>query len=335
MEHTLSTCTIKTFVERFEKDKLNFDFTIQRDGGQWNKEQASLLVHSIMSDMIVPALYFIKETTDNGEVWTVIDGKQRLSTLMSFYKNEFRITKEVGDVTVNGKNFHIAGLKYNQLPPILQEKFTMYTFDVVYLRDYSEEELEEQFFRLNNGSIFTKQQKAVVQLGTELASKINEIEEHPFWSRVNVSKSQKKHGVIKETILKSLMLLTDYDYAHFGAVEVVRFAKYYSKNYDNRELEYFLELVEKLNENIVDSDENNKYLKPINIPVLIMNMDCFEGMDSTGRAYQEFINNWIKTDCKKSNYLDFCGSGSTHKAKVEGRVNTINEYLQNFVAKQN
>ena len=66
-----------------------------------------------------------------------------------------------------------------------------------------------------------------------------------------------------------------------------------------------------------------------------MNMDCFEGMDSTGRTYQEFINNWIKTDCKKSNYLDFCGSGSTHKAKVEGRVNTINEYLQNFVAKQN
>ena len=90
---------------------------------------------------------------------------------------------------INGKNFSIAGLKYNQLPPILQEKFTMYTFDVVYLRDYSEEELEEQFFRLNNGSIFTKQQKAVVQLGTELASKINEIEQHPFWERVNVSKS--------------------------------------------------------------------------------------------------------------------------------------------------
>ena len=269
MEHTLSTCTIKTFVERYEKEKLNFDFTIQRDGGQWNKEQASLLVHSIISDMIVPALYFIKETTDNGEVWTVIDGKQRLSTLMSFYNNEFRITKEVGDVTVNGKNFSIAGLKYNQLPPILQEKFTMYTFDVVYLRDYSEEELEEQFFRLNNGSIFTKQQKAVVQLGTELASKINEIEQHPFWERVNVSKSQKKHGVIKETILKSLMLLTNYDYAHFGAVEVVRFAKYYSKNYDNRELEYLSDIFDKLNNSIIDSDDNNKYLKPINIPILV------------------------------------------------------------------
>ena len=89
MEHTLSTCTIKTFVERYEKEKLNFDFTIQRDGGQWNKEQASLLVHSIISDMIVPALYFIKEETDSGEVWTVIDGKQRLSTLMAFYNNEF------------------------------------------------------------------------------------------------------------------------------------------------------------------------------------------------------------------------------------------------------
>lgn len=35
MEHTLSTCTVKTFTERYEKQKLNFDFTIQRDGGQW------------------------------------------------------------------------------------------------------------------------------------------------------------------------------------------------------------------------------------------------------------------------------------------------------------
>ena len=334
MEHTLSTCTVKTFTERYEKQKLNFDFTIQRDGGQWNSEQQGLLVHSILVGMIVPALYFIKEEVDSGEVWTVIDGKQRLSTLMAFYNNEFKLSKDIDNIAIGDKEYIIAGLKYKDLPEILQERFTMYPFDIVYLRGYTDEEIEEQFYRLNNGSIFTKQQKAVVQLGTELASKINEIEKHPFWERVNISKSQRKHGVIKETILKSLMLLTNYDYAHFGAVEVVRFAKYYSKNYDNRELEYLSDIFDKLNNSIIDSDDNNKYLKPINIPILVMNMDYFEGLESTDKVYQEFINNWITTDYKKSNYLDFCGSGSTHKAKVEGRVNTINEYLQDFITKQ-
>lgn len=331
MEHTLSTCTVKTFTERYEKQKLNFDFTIQRDGGQWNSEQQSLLVHSILVGMIVPALYFIKEETDSGEVWTVIDGKQRLSTLMAFYNNEFKLSKDTDNITIGDKEYIIAGLKYKDLPEILQERFTMYPFDIVYLRGYTDEEIEEQFYRLNNGSIFTKQQKAVVQLGTELASKINEIEKHPFWERVNISKSQRKHGVVKETILKCLMLLSGYNYAHFGACEVVKFAKFFSKNYDDKQLEYFADILDKLNDNIVDTDDNNKILKPINIPAIVMNADFCDENDVSDIDYEKFITDWFETGCKSNEYLECCGSGSTHKAKVEGRVKVMNDFLLNFI----
>lgn len=331
MEHTLSTCTVKTFTERYEKQKLNFDFTIQRDGGQWNSEQQNLLVHSILVGMIVPALYFIKEENNNGEVWTVIDGKQRLSTLMAFYNNEFKLSKDTDNITIGDKEYIIAGLKYKDLPEILQERFTMYPFDIVYLRGYTDEEIEEQFYRLNNGSIFTKQQKAVVQLGTELASKINEIEKHPFWERVNISKSQRKHGVVKETILKCLMLLSGYNYAHFGACEVVKFAKFFSKNYDDKQLEYFTDILDKLNDNIVDTDENNKLLKPINIPAIVMNADFCDENDVSDVDYEKFITDWFETGCKGNEYLECCGSGSTHKAKVEGRVKAMNDFLLNFI----
>ena len=330
MEHTLSTCTVKTFTERYEKEKLNFDFTIQRDGGQWNSEQQGLLVHSILVGMIVPALYFIKEENDNGEVWTVIDGKQRLSTLMAFYNNEFKLSKDIDDIIINDKTYIIAGLKYCQLPEILKERFAMYPFDVVYLRDYTDEEIEEQFYRLNNGSVFTKQQKAVVQLGTELANKINEIERHPFWERVNISKAQKKHGVIKEVILKCLMLLSGYNYAHFGVSEVVKFAKYFSKNYDDRQLEYLVDILDNLNNNITDSDDNNKRLKPINLPIIVMNEDFREELDISEDAYSDFLEEWFEKGCKEENYLKNCGSGSTHKAKVEGRIKAMNDYLQKF-----
>lgn len=331
MEHTLSTCTVKTFTERYEKQKLNFDFTIQRDGGQWNSEQQSLLVHSILVGMIVPALYFIKEEVDSGEVWTVIDGKQRLSTLMAFYNNEFKLSKDTDNIAIGDKEYIIAGLKYKDLPEILQERFTMYPFDIVYLRGYTDEEIEEQFYRLNNGSIFTKQQKAVVQLGTELASKINEIEKHPFWERVNISKSQRKHGVVKETILKCLMLLSGYNYAHFGACEVVKFAKFFSKNYDDKQLEYFTDILDKLNDNIVDTDENNKLLKPINIPAIVMNADFCDENDVSDVDYEKFITDWFEIGCKGNEYLECCGSGSTHKAKVEGRVKAMNDFLLNFI----
>ena len=316
MEHTLSTCTVKTFTERYEKQKLNFDFTIQRDGGQWNSEQQSLLVHSILVGMIVPALYFIKEEVDSGEVWTVIDGKQRLSTLMAFYNNEFKLSKDTDNITIGDKEYIIAGLKYKDLSEILQERFTMYPFDIVYLRGYTDEEIEEQFYRLNNGSIFTKQQKAVVQLGTELASKINEIEKHPFWERVNISKSQRKHGVVKETILKCLMLLSGYNYAHFGACEVVKFAKFFSKNYDDKQLEYFADILDKLNDNIVDTDDNNKILKPINIPAIVMNADFCDENDVSDADYEKFITDWLKLVAKATNILNVVAQAAHTKQKL-------------------
>ena len=45
------------------------------------------------------------------------------------------------------------------------------------LAGYTDEQIEDQFYRLNNGCIFTKSQKENVKLGTELAGKIKEIED--------------------------------------------------------------------------------------------------------------------------------------------------------------
>lgn len=331
MERMLSAFSLAYLAERYSNNKLNFNFTIQRDSGQWNAEQKSLLIHSAVSDMIIPVAYLIKGNTADGEIWTVIDGKQRLTTLMTFANNEFKLINKTPNVVINGIEYEIGGLKYSDLPEPVKEKFDLYSLDAAFLFNYTADTMEDQFYRLNNGSTFTKQQKAIVKLGTELAEKLVPFEQHPFWDRTNISNIQKRHGVVMETILKSLMLLTDYNYQQFGAAEVVKFSSYYNENYKAQEIEYFGELLDKLNRYIPNDDKINEILKPINIPIFIMNMDHFESTDRNSDEYEAFISWWCKEGIHSEDYQQFCGSGSTNRNKVWGRMETMDKCLDTFV----
>lgn len=331
MEQTSARYTIQQFINKYENETLNFEFALQRDGGQWNTEQASMLIRSIVKKMIIPSIYLIKEETANGELWTVIDGKQRLTTMINFFSNKFRLSSNLPTVTVADTEYDISKKHYKDLPDCIKERFLMRALDTVFMFDFSKDELEEQFYCLNNGSIFTKQQKAVVKLGTELAEKITPYEQHPFWDRTNISSVQKRHGVVMETILKSLMLLTNYNYQQFGAAEVVKFAENYSQNYKQPEITYFAELLDKLNKYIPNDDKINEILKPINIPVFIMNMDHFESLERPAEEYEAFISWWCKEGIHIDDYQKFCGSGSTNKAKVWGRMETMDKCLDTFI----
>ena len=332
MEQTSARYTIQQFIDKYEKGTLNFDFALQRDSGQWNIEQSSMFIRSIVKKMIIPAVYLIKEETPEGDVWTVIDGKQRLTTLISFFENKFRLSSNLPTVAMADNEYDISRMLYKDLPDCIKERFLMRALDTVFMFGFDRDCLEEQFYCLNNGSIFTKQQKAVVKLGTDLAEKLTPFEQHPFWDRVNISNVQKRHGVVMETVLKTLMLLTGYSYQQFGAAEVVKFSEYYNENYKLQEITYFGELLDKLNRYIPNDDKINEILKPINIPVFIMNLDHFESTDRSSDEYEAFISWWCKEGIHSEEYQQFCGSGSTNKNKIWGRMEIMDKCFDLFTA---
>lgn len=333
MEQTSARYTIQQFIDKYENETLNFEFALQRDSGQWNIEQASMLIRSIVKKMIIPSIYLVKEETAKGEVWIVIDGKQRLTTMINFFKNKFRLSSNLPTVMVADTEYDISKKHFKDLPDCIKERFLMRALDTVFMLDFSNDELEEQFYCLNNGSIFTKQQKAVVKLGTDLAEKITPYEQHPFWDRTSISNVQKRHGVVMETILKSIMLLTDYDYQQFGAAEVVKFSSYYNENYKSQTITYFGELLDNLSRYIPNDDKINEILKPINIPVFIMNLDHFESLGRNSDEYEAFISWWCKDGIYSDEYQQFCGSGSTNRNKILGRMETMDKYLDKFIEK--
>lgn len=342
--------TVKDIVEWNGTGKICYDENYQRVANQWTRSQESLLIDSLIRGFKVPALWVerVESVTDKIPLkYNVIDGRQRINTMYKFLNGKFKLDKDLDPYIIPAGKYdndsediviELAGKKFSQLPAFIQNKIKDTPMEILIMLDYTKEEKEEQFFRLNNGSLFTKQQKATVELGTDLINKLKPITEHSFWERSGLSNTQKKHGVIMETVLKSLMLLTEYDYGTaFGANQVMKFAEYYSKNFIQEEIDYCYQLFDKLNEILPDDDTYNTFLKPVNIPNLIMQIhECLasEGEehgdividDDFFRDYlTEFINYIDNTG-----YNDNCGKGTTNKKKVDGRTDSLHEWWIQF-----
>ena len=105
MIKTTLNWTVKNLKHMYDaKETLSFDHPIQRQSAQWSNLQQSLLIHSILANFPVPAIYVQKsdaeEADDKGKTlykYSVLDGKQRMTTIFSFINGEYALNEETPD----------------------------------------------------------------------------------------------------------------------------------------------------------------------------------------------------------------------------------------------
>ena len=90
-------------------------------------------------------------------------------------------------------------------------------------------------------------------------------------------------------------------------------------------------MLDNLSRYIPNDDKINEILKPINIPVFIMNLDHFESLGRNSDEYEAFVSWWCKEGIYSDEYQQFCGSGSTNRNKIWGRMETMDKYLDKFI----
>ncbi len=114
----------------------------------WSKSQKQALIDSILIDIDIPKLYFHR-TQEKGYEYEVVDGQQRLRAMAEFFADQF----ELPDYTKDVDGYPVAGLKYSQLPLEVQNKLQTAQYDIVFLNSaYDQEDIEEMFTRLQNGT---------------------------------------------------------------------------------------------------------------------------------------------------------------------------------------
>ena len=126
-----------------KKKKIILEVPFQRQQ-IWKNDKASSLIESIIMNVPIPPLYFAEE--EDGS-WLVLDGLQRLSSILNYFDNEFALTKlEVLK--------ELEKVKYKDLPPKSKDLLNNGLLRVNIIRKDSHKDIKyDIFMRLNRGAV--------------------------------------------------------------------------------------------------------------------------------------------------------------------------------------
>lgn len=323
---------IKTLYKYYTESKtLDLDCPIQRASGQWNNLAASMLIHSILSDYIIPNLYFRKESRDGTNYLSVLDGKQRLSTVFSFIDDEWMTHAKTPKVVFDGEEYDISLKKFSELNDDLKSAIMGYRFTNYQLENCTDEEIEETFARLNAGTPLSKIQQARPKMGMSLADWCNKLVASDFFQKsLNLTLAQLRREDDFLCLLTTMMLLDDKYYNDFAiktsasAAECVRFAESIKNNYSEDKKETVELLVEYLNEAF--GSEEYKFLRKNNIPIVMYVGFVALNKGVTAEEYKSCVVDFFEKGCSEA-YNEASGSGNVKMVNVNIRLKELLGYI--------
>src|ERR1700678_2713686 len=105
MNRRPTTQDITWLLDLNRNGQLDLDPPYQRKS-VWTSKDRQFFLDTIFRDYPSPAIFLHKTiAADGSSTYHVVDGKQRLETILSFVNNKVRIAKDFGDVRLNGKNW--------------------------------------------------------------------------------------------------------------------------------------------------------------------------------------------------------------------------------------
>lgn len=139
-----SDLSLKSVTDMIEMGSIDISPKYQRRE-RWSEQEESELIESFLMNIPIPPIYLAE---DQYGIYSVIDGKQRLTAIYRFLKNEFNLKKLDLFHELEGKNF-------KDLPPALANALAIrpYLRVVTLLRQSNPELKHEVFLRLNKAGV--------------------------------------------------------------------------------------------------------------------------------------------------------------------------------------
>jgi len=323
MEKKSLPWNVRQVCSMIQKGTVTFDNPLQRPADQWTIENKSLLIDSLFR-IYLPDIWFIQSKNEhNSNTYDTIDGKQRLTILSSFLKDEWTLTTlEPVKIETTGEKINISGKKFSELPIEAQDQIKSCQLSIKALEleeDEDEEEIvRDLFYRLNNGKQCSREHLAFVVAKRNVQEFIQRmINEHKlFTDLAKYSTAAIKKSDREMTILQAIVLISGQDFASFTTKDVEEF--FHDKEINSNVLEIaeqaFTDIVEAFQN--VDDKVTLKFIAKVNIPVLAyMFANAVNKVDATKK-----LLTYIPKALPADEYKKWAGSGNVKKEKVVNRV---------------
>lgn len=353
MKTTRPNWNNKTLVKMEKKETLRFDYPIQRKGGQWDRLQQSLLIHSIIGGYPIPPVLVLKATIDEeSKVEYVLDGKQRTTTLLNFMagvkdkegnypERAYSLHEETPTVFIEDEEYVLAGKYFDELPEDVISELNSGSFQITRLEEATDEEIEELFYRWNNGTPLSKQQKTRAVMGVEKASVIDSLVKHKFITEVaKFTPLQLRRSTDEGVILQTLMLLSGKNES-FVADNLLKF----SEEIRNQDIsEIVKDLTETMDYIVKSGMESSGLFKPLHLPTLLLVAKKAKDEGISPIVFTAWVDDFndaivLKKRAKTLLQRDFdykakyTGAGSVKANKVQGRKEAMMKHFDEFVEK--
>ncbi|MDI9769547.1 DUF262 domain-containing protein [Pantoea dispersa] len=245
---------MNNFIEQLEKQRRKVDFdtydfsvkelvSMSSDGiinvapeyqrqFRWPVENQSRFIESVLLGIPVPSLFM---AANKDGTWELIDGVQRLSTLIHFIgdqeqRSKFGFEKPLKIESLDGLT-ELNGFCFNDMPLSVQLKLNLRPLKVTTLSDKSDMKVRFDLFeRLNTGGVtLTKQEIRGCVFRGEFNDFLNDLSTNSEFNHcVNLPESKMKDGMRQELILKFFAYLNNRQNFDHSVVEFLN--EYMSKS---------------------------------------------------------------------------------------------------------
>ncbi|MEV3934230.1 DUF262 domain-containing protein [Streptomyces sp. NPDC049944] len=168
------------FLDLNSSGRLDLDPPYQRRS-VWNLAYKQFFIDSLIRNYPAPTIFLqVDVAVDRPMTYRVIDGKQRLTALFEFQRDEFTTPEDLNDLDLGNKY-------YSELPEEVRVSILEYVFTVENIKGASIGELNDSFDRLNrNVARLNKQELRHAKFDGAFIRKVEQLAEHPFWAEIGL-----------------------------------------------------------------------------------------------------------------------------------------------------
>ncbi len=324
--------SMQSLINDINKNRYNFDLSIQRRAGIWNKKEISLFIDSALRLYpIYPAL--LNKHSDT-KMLDVVDFKQRFTGLAAFANNEFALSKDLKPLVIDGVEYEIAGKKFNKLDEAVQERFYSRDISVITMIDATPEEISDIFDRINMGHPLTNGHKRSTIESEETRNIVFTLAAHPFFEKI-LTKAQYKKNIDRDTIIQILMLCevsNEYNFGSFRNDDMNKFILHYNQLISNDQTRdktlaktlVIKEALDKLDDEFIESIK----IKTTSLSLICYGMYRILKDGKSSEKYLKWVHNFLDTYNSNEEYLAYCGSGTASAEMVKGRLDYFRKAIR-------